>query len=156
MPLATIVAGFPALPMTTTISTSLGTLSVRIASLTLKLDPGKATLTVGLIISFILGPFGTTALPLTYTLPFTIVPSSNMNDVTEICLVVPSGPDTVTAPLGPLALVVGPILPLLAPQIRAVVVSTLQTSVNGSILSAAAGAVGLTTLPAASSCRCAE
>jgi hypothetical protein len=148
VPLATIVAGFPALPMTTAISTSLGTLSVRIASLTLTLAPGSATLTVGLIISVIFGPFGTTALPFTYTLPFTIVPSSNMNDVTEICLVVPSGPDTVTAPPGPLDLVVGPILPLLAPRIRPVVVSTLQTSVNGSILSAAAGAVGLTTLPA--------
>jgi hypothetical protein len=148
IPSATINAGLPALPMTVSMSGPLGMASVTIATLALTLGTGSVTLAVGATTTLALGIFGSSTLPFTYTLTFAIVPSLNMNDVTEICAVAPSGPGTLTTPLGVLpASLLSVAAQWIEPQIRASVVTTVQTALNAAILATAASTVGQASLP---------
>jgi hypothetical protein len=141
VPSATITAGLPALPMTVGIVAGpLGITTVTIVTLTVTLGSGSLTLAVGI--------FGSITLPFTYTLTFAIVPSLNMNDVMEICVVAPSGQGTLATPLGGLATsLLSLVSPSIEPAIRASVVTTVQTAMNATILATAASAVGQTALP---------
>jgi hypothetical protein len=146
---ATITAGLPALPMTVGVSGSFGMTSLTIATLTITLGTGSVTLAVGATTTLALGFFlGSITFPFVYTLTFAIVPSLNMNDVTEICVVAPSGPGTLTTPLGGLpALLLSVAAPSIEPTIRASVVTTVQTALNAAIVTTAASVVGQATLP---------
>lgn len=115
---------------------------IAVATRTITLGAGSATLaatgTAAATIPFI----GTVAVPFTYTLTFSIVPSSNMNDVTEICVVVSLGA-TLTTPLGGfIAFVFNILSSAVEPTITAGVVSAVQTVINAGIVSAAPTALG--------------
>jgi hypothetical protein len=122
---------------------------VSITSLALSLGSGTATITVNASMMVSLGFLGTITLPFTYALTFAIVPSFNMNVVTEVCLVVPSGPARMTTSLGGfLSFILGSLSPAFEPMLTGTVVPALQSAINGVLLSTAASVVSLPALPA--------
>jgi hypothetical protein len=122
---------------------------VTVTSLTLTLGTGAATLTVSGTATASLGILGAVSLPFTYTLTFSIAPSFNMNDVTEICLVVPTGPGTLSTALGgPFSLFLAALSPFIEPGLTASVVAAVQGVLNTTIVATAASALGLAALPA--------
>ncbi|MGH7129092.1 MAG: hypothetical protein ACREIV_11025 [Planctomycetaceae bacterium] len=65
-----------------------------------------------------------------------------MNNVAEICLVVPSGATLTTTLGGLLGLIFGFVAPAIEPTITATVVPAIQAALNAGIVSAAPAALG--------------
>jgi hypothetical protein len=78
--------------------------------------------------------------PFTYSLTFRITPSMNMTNTSEVVVVIPTGPGTLTF-TGGLGWLLNPTLaPNLQPTVTSSVVSGVQSAVNGLIASTAAAA----------------
>ena len=115
---------------------------VTVATIVVTLGAGAATLTATGTATTALPIFGTVVVPVTYTLTFTIIPSFNMNNVAEICLVVPSGATLTTTLGGFLGLIFGLVAPAIEPTITATVVPAIQAALDSGIVSAAPAALG--------------
>jgi hypothetical protein len=109
---------------------------------TVSLSPGLATLSIGGFVPVSVPIIGGFTIPFSYSLPFTISPSGNMFDTTEICVIVPSGSATF-AFSGPInVLGIGVFGPLLANKLTEVVVPVLQKGMNATIASMAPSVIG--------------
>jgi hypothetical protein len=129
---AVTAAPLPGLPAGLTIATRATTL-------------GAGTATLVVTGTFVIAEpiLGTVTLPFTYTLTFSIVPSMNMNNVAEICVVVHSGPGALTTPIGGLiGFMFGFVAPTVEPTITGTVVPAVQAALNAGILSAAPSGLG--------------
>lgn len=149
-----IVAGVPvssaalmaSLPPASSIPVPTG---VAVTSVALSLGSGTATLLVGATLTASLGFLGPLIIPFTYALTFAIAPSFNMNVVTEVCVLTPTGAGSITTPLGGVAnFILGFIAPSIEPMLTTTVVGAVQGALNSIIIATAATAVGLPALPA--------
>jgi hypothetical protein len=85
--------------------------------------------------------------PVSYTLTFGVAPSMNLGNTSEVCVVTAPTPGTLSSPVVSVLPILAPILLSAEPQLRQLVVRTIETIINTTILALAAGAVGLTALP---------
>jgi hypothetical protein len=143
IPLATLRAGLP-----TPGSIAVGS-GVTVTSILATLGTGSATLAVGASMAISLRIFGTFTVSFTYTVSFTLSPSFNMNDVSEVCLLTPTGPAALTIPAGGvLNAIIAGMAPIFEPALTRTVLSSVQTALNTTILATAAGALNVPALPA--------
>jgi hypothetical protein len=124
-------APLPTLPSGITVTTRAVTLGA-----------GSATLTATGTASTAIPIIGTVAVPFTYTLTFNIIPSFNMNNLAEICLVVSLGATLTTTLGGLIGLIFNVLASTLEPTITATVVPAIQGALNAAIVSAVPAALG--------------
>jgi hypothetical protein len=115
---------------------------ITVATRTITLGAGSATLTATGTAVTAIPIIGTVAVPFTYTLIFSIIPSSNMNNLAEICVVVSLGATLTTTLGGLLGLLFNFLASTLEPTVTASVVPAIQAAINAAIASAAPAALG--------------
>jgi hypothetical protein len=115
---------------------------ITVTGRSLTLGAGSATLTATGTAATAIPIIGTVAVPFTYTLIFNIIPSSNMNNLAEICVLVSLGATLTTTLGGVIGFIFNLLAPTLEPTITATVVPAIQGAINAGIASAAPAALG--------------
>jgi hypothetical protein len=128
---AVAVAALPPLPP-----------GITVATRTVTLGAGSATLTAGGTVATTVPIIGTVTVPFTYTLTFNIVPSGNMNNLAEICIVSSLGASLTTTFGGLIGFIFNILATTLEPTVTASVVPAIQAAINAAIVSAAPAALG--------------